>query len=100
MIRTHFDPGLLELQSRNAESVLLVRKLQTWAVVVMSKDREVLRQARAAVDGAGTVAGTESILTAHDNAEWLKSNSKPLAREPAIEPEALEASDIAKIARQ
>src|SRR6185295_9883023 len=44
-LRTDFDPGLLSLQSPNLESVKLVRKLQTWSAVVLSKDLDTLCRA-------------------------------------------------------
>ena len=74
--RTGFNPNLLELQAPRLESVQLVRKLQTFSAVVLSKDLDVLRRARDAVKGLPTVAGTDSILKAHDNAAWLAGNAK------------------------
>lgn len=73
--RTGFNPSLLELQAQKLDSVKLVRKLQTWSAVVLSRDLEDLRKAREALAGARTVARTESILTAYDNAAWLRANA-------------------------
>ena len=47
--RTGFNPNLIELQDPNLESVQLVRKLQTFSAVVLSKDLDLLRRVRDAV---------------------------------------------------
>ncbi len=73
---TGFNPNLLELQAQNLESVQLVRKLQTFSAVVLSKDLDVLRKVRDAVKGLPSVASTESITGAYDNAAWLGANAK------------------------
>lgn len=75
-LRTGFNPGLLELQARNLPSVQLVRKLQTWSAVVLSRDLNTLRAAEEAVAGLPSVGYTESILTAYDNAAWLRNKAK------------------------
>jgi hypothetical protein len=79
--RTGFNPSLLELQAQNLESVQLVRRLETWSAVVLSKDLEALRAARAAVAGSAGVERTESVLSAYDNYEALTTEIPPL---PAI----------------
>ncbi|HEY2585391.1 MAG TPA: MMPL family transporter [Tepidisphaeraceae bacterium] len=78
MMRAEFNPNLLDLQSPGLPSVKLVRKLQTWEAVVLSKDLDTLRRVRDAVEGAPTVAGTESILRAIDNREWLAQHAHEL----------------------
>ena len=72
--KTYFDPGLLQLQAPNLESVQLVHQLQTWSAVELSKDLNILRQTRAALQGAPTVASTDSVLQAYDNAAWLAAH--------------------------
>lgn len=74
--RVRFDPGLINLQAPNLESVSLVRKLETWSAVVLSPDLETLRRVRSAVEGGSTVAGTESILDAFDNHRWLTGEGR------------------------
>ena len=74
-LRSRFDPGLLNLQAPELESVRLVGKLQTWSAVVLSKDLAVLRQARGALAGSPEIASTESLLDAYDNASWLRANA-------------------------
>lgn len=71
MLRTNFDPNLLNLQSPRLESVQLVKKLQTWYGVVLSEDLEQLRAVRKSLVGAKTVKNTDSILEALDNTAWL-----------------------------
>lgn len=79
--RVSFDPNLLNLQAQHLESVQLVHRLQTWSAVVLSKDKELLRDVRDALRDAPTVAKTESILDADDNAAWLKAHEKDI---PAV----------------
>ncbi len=74
--RAGFDPNLLDLQADNLESVKLVRKLQTWNAVVLSKDLAALRSARDAIQNRPTVASTESVLTAYDNLAYLSASAK------------------------
>lgn len=100
MLRTHFDPGLLDLQAQNLRSVQLVRKLQTWSAVVLSRDLDVLRRARAAVEGSPLVAGTDSILTAYDNADWIASNAPPAPRIAWSEPLPVQPADIPALERK
>jgi hypothetical protein len=59
--------------------VRLVRNLETWSSVVLSKDVETLRRARDAVRSSPVVSHTESILTAYDNLAWLKQHERELA---------------------
>ncbi len=69
--RTHFDPGLLNLQDPHAESVKLVHKLQTWDGAVLSPDLSMLRKVRDALIDSPYVASTDSILNAYDNDAFL-----------------------------
>jgi predicted RND superfamily exporter protein len=98
-LRTGFDPGLLELQAPNLRSVQLVRKLETWSAVVLSKDLAALRRAREALRGAGTVARTESVLDAWDNYEAMKQMS-PLPEIAWAEPAAVGAGDVGRLAER
>ena len=77
-LRTRFNPNLLELQAPNLESVKLVRKLQTWSAVVLTRDLSMLRKVRDAVKDAPAVASTESILSAYDNEQWLRDHQSEL----------------------
>jgi hypothetical protein len=76
--RVGFDAGLISLQAPNLESVKLVRTLQTWYGVVLSKDLNVLQRVRMAMQNAPTVASTESVLNAWDNEEFLARNENRL----------------------
>lgn len=96
-LRTGFNPGLLELQAPNLRSVQLVRKLETWSAVVLSKDLAALLRARAALAGAGTVARTESVLDAWDNHEALKQ-VPPLPEIAWAEPASVGAEDVGRLA--
>ncbi|HEX8914236.1 MAG TPA: MMPL family transporter, partial [Humisphaera sp.] len=96
-LRTRFDPGLLNLQAPDLESVRTVRKLQTWSAVVLSKDLGVLRRARAAVEASPEVASTESALTAFDNAEWLGRNATAIRQIKWTEPPALKPADVERL---
>ena len=94
--RTGFNPNLLDLQAQKLESVQLIRKLQSFSAVVLSKDLDLLRRVRVAVTGLPTVDRSDSILKAYDNAEWLAANP----RLPSInwtEPEVLEPDDVLKL---
>ncbi len=73
--RFNFDPSLLKMQAQSLQSVTLIQKLQTWSAVVLAPpaDLQKLRQVRDAVEKLPSVQGTESILTAYDNNDWLKS---------------------------
>jgi hopanoid biosynthesis associated RND transporter like protein HpnN len=97
--RTGFNPNLIELQAQNLESVQLIRKLKTFSAVVLSKDLDVLRRVRDAVKDLPTVAATDSVLLAYDNAAWLAANAKV----PEIhwaEPTPLKAGDVSRIAEK
>ncbi len=98
MSRTQFDPGLLTMQAPNLESVQMVRKLQTWSAVVLSKDLSTLRAARDVASDAPTVASTESILTAYDNLAWLRAHEKELSTINWTEPTPIESQDLPRIA--
>jgi len=78
MQKTYFSPGLIELQVPNLESVRLVRTLQAWSAIVLSRDPAQLRRVRDAVAPLAVVASTESVLEAQDNADWLKHHADPL----------------------
>jgi predicted RND superfamily exporter protein len=95
--RTGFNPNLIELQAQNLESVQLIRKLQAFSAVVLSKDLDVLRRTREAVKDLPTVQSTESILIAYDNAAWLAANAK-IPEIQWAEPAALKAGDVSRIA--
>jgi hypothetical protein len=62
--------------------VQLIRKLQTWDAVVLSRDLGMLRKVKEAVEKSPTVVGTDSILGAMDNDDWLHSHATEL---PAIQ---------------
>jgi uncharacterized protein len=96
--RTHFDPGLIELQVPHLESVELIRTLQTWSAVVLSRDLSQLRQVRDTVVGLDTVASTESALQAEDNRRWLLAQASELPEVNFVPPEKITADDISKIA--
>jgi predicted RND superfamily exporter protein len=96
--RTRFDPGLLTLQAPNLESVKLVRHLQTWSAVVLSRDLDALRRARAAVEGAPGVQRTDSILTAYDNAAWLTEHRGELPQVAWSQPVPVTPTDLERIA--
>jgi predicted RND superfamily exporter protein len=95
--RTGFNPNLIELQAQNLESVQLIRKLQAFSAVVLSKDLDVLRRSREAVKDLPSVASTDSILIAYDNAEWLAANAK-IPEIKWAEPTPLKAGDVSRIA--
>jgi hypothetical protein len=98
MLRNGFNPNLLDLQAPNLESVKLIRKLQSWQAVVLSPDLEMLRKVRDAVRPLPAVAGTESILTAIDNNQWLRSHASDLTKIQWAEPTPIEPSDLPGIA--
>ena len=100
--RVGFNPNLLELQAPQNESVQLVRHLQTWSAVVVSKDVEVLRRVRAALEESPLVGSTESVLGAYDNLAFLRGESGTLAKvrwDDAVGVEAGRLEDIAAGAR-
>jgi hypothetical protein len=95
--KTQFNPNLIDLQAPNLESVKLVKKIQTWSAVVLSKDLNVLRQARVSLAGASTVAGTDSLLNAQDNYEMLHAAAGELKVNWAA-PDPIRAGDLPQIA--
>ena len=95
--KTQFNPNLIDLQAPNLESVKLVKKIQTWSAVVLSKDLDVLRQARASLAGARSVAGTDSLLNAQDNYEMLQAAAGELSVNWAA-PDPIRAADLPQIA--
>jgi hopanoid biosynthesis associated RND transporter like protein HpnN len=97
-LRTGFNPGLLELQAPHLRSVQLVRKLETWSAVVLSKDLAALRRARVALRGAATVERTESVLNAWDNYEALTGQIAPLPKIEWAAPTPLGPGDVARLA--
>jgi predicted RND superfamily exporter protein len=98
MLRAGFNPNLIELQAQGLESVQLVRHLQTWSAVVMSNDLDVLREARKRLDGAPTVASTESLLQTQDNIAYL--NSHPIESIRWAPPTPVQVDDLDGIARR
>jgi hypothetical protein len=100
MPRAHFDPGLINLQVPNLESVKLIRTLQTWVAVVLSKNVEQLRQVRAAVERSPLVASTDSILKAQDNANWLREHAADVPKVDWAEPTPVASADFSEISSQ
>jgi len=98
MLRTHFDPGLLNMQAPNLESVKLVGKLQTWSAVVLTHDLETLRRARLAAAASPRVARTESILLAYDNLAWLREHEGELPVIQWTDPAAVDPDHLPRIA--
>jgi predicted RND superfamily exporter protein len=96
--QTHFNPGLIELQVPHLESVELIRTLQTWSAVALSKDTEELRKVRDAVEGLPAVASTESVLNAEDNRQWLLAHEAEAPAVDFVSPEAVQVSDLGRIA--
>ena len=78
--RAHFDPNLLNLQAPKLESTQLIRKLQTWSSVVLSKDLSMLAKVRAVVEHSAVVDSTESVLNADDNYHWLAEHESELPK--------------------
>jgi predicted RND superfamily exporter protein len=97
---SHFDPGLINLQVPDLPSVSLIRTLQTWVAVVMSKDFDQLRQVRSAVSGLSVVASTDSILNAQDNLAWLKQHASQVPQIQWTEPEPVRAGDLPALSRK
>jgi hypothetical protein len=75
----------------------MVRKLQTWSAVVLSKDLGTLRQARDAMKDSPTVMNTDSILKAYDNLAWLREHEKALPAVNWSEPTPVEPQDLGRI---
>jgi predicted RND superfamily exporter protein len=98
MLRADFDPGLLNMQAPNLESVKLVSKLQTWSAVVLSRDLDTLRHARAAAADSPHVARTESILTAYDNLAWLREHERELRQIQWSDPAPVAADHLPQLA--
>lgn len=98
MVQTGFDPNLLKLQAPGLESVQLVRKLDTWYAVVLADDLDQLARVRAAMAGAPTVDGTESLLEARENFAWLQENRQRVTQVNWQEPPAIKASDVPSLA--
>lgn len=98
MLKAHFDPSLLNLQAQNLPSVKLVQKLQTWSAVVLSKDLEKLRQVRSAVENLSTVAGTDSILRAYDNYDWLRQHQGQIPTIAWTSPQPIQPADLPRLA--
>lgn len=97
-LRTRFDAGLLNLQAPNLRSVQLIRKLETWSAVVLSKDVSALRAARASLSGAKTVDHTESLLDASDNYLALTNLTPPLPDVEWTTPASPVQADLARLA--
>jgi predicted RND superfamily exporter protein len=94
LIVTHFNPNLIELQVPHLESVQMIRTLQTWVAVVMSKDLDQLRQVRSAVERLPSVKSTYSVLSALDNLQWLKAHQDQMPAIAWSPPAPLKASDL------
>lgn len=98
MMKAEFNPNLLDLQSPSLPSVKLVRKLQTWEAVVLSSDLNMLRRVKNAVEGAPTIAGTDSILRAVDNRTWLVQHASDLPHVEWTSPASVTPSDLPNLA--
>jgi predicted RND superfamily exporter protein len=98
MPSTHFDPGLISLQAPNLPSVQLIKTLQTWVAVALSKDTQKLREARAQVADLPVVASTESILDAQDNAQWLRAHASEIPKIDWTPPTPVDPGDLSKLA--
>jgi hypothetical protein len=98
MFQSHFNPNLIELQVPHLESVEMIRTLQTWVAVVMSRDLDQLRQVRAAVDKLPTVNSTYSVLNAQDNLQWLKQRQDQMPTIQWSPPMPLKAADLPTLA--
>lgn len=97
-LRTQFDSNLLDLQPPELESVQLIKKLQTWSAVVMSKDLESLRPVRKAVETAPSVENTESLLDAYDNLQWMREHQGEVPRITWAAPAAVRPADLQRFA--
>jgi hypothetical protein len=98
MLRADFDPGLLNMQAPNLESVKLVSKLQTWSAVVLSRDLQTLRRARQTLVASPQVARTESVLTAYDNLAWLREHEGDLPAIQWADPAPVEPGHLSRLA--
>jgi uncharacterized protein len=95
--RTYFNPNLLDMQAQNLPSVQLVRKLQTWYAVVISRDLSMLRRVRDAVRASPTVDNTDSILEAQDNYGWLQQHQNELPVIDWADPPPIQSTDLPAI---
>jgi predicted RND superfamily exporter protein len=98
--RTGFDPNLLKLQAEGHESVQLIRHLETWSAVELSKDLDVLRAVRKEVSGSPLVSRTESILTAYDNLAWLREHAGELPTIDWADPQPVEPQSLPTLAKK
>ena len=97
-LRVGFDPGLLNLQAQNLESVKLVNNLQTWYAVEISKDLSILRGVRDIVSNDPNVASTDSVLKAVDNQTFLNERENALPTVNWTTPPAIPSGEIVSIA--
>jgi predicted RND superfamily exporter protein len=97
-VRVGFDAGLIDLQAPNLESVQLVRTLQTWYGVELSKDMKLLKEVRAAVQNDPAVASTESVLSAQDIEAFLAKSENRLAPIAWVTPAPVEPGQLGAIA--
>jgi hypothetical protein len=98
MLKAHFDPSLLNMQAQNLPSVKLVRKLQTWSAVVLSKDLHKLRQVRSAVENLSTIADTDSMLQAYDNYDWLQKHAGEIPTIAWTSPQTIQPNELPRLA--
>jgi uncharacterized protein len=98
MLLAKFNPGLIELQVPNLQSVELIRTLQTWMAVELSRDTAQLSQVRDAVAHLPSVQSTESVLNASDNAKWLAAHADQLPTINWSPPNDLQAADMSGLA--
>jgi predicted RND superfamily exporter protein len=94
-----FNPNLLDLQAPNLQSVQLVRKLQTWSAVVLSKDLVMLRKVRDSVRPSPLVASTDSFLEAIDNYHWLQNHKSELPTVNWTTPAPIRPADLPGLAQ-
>jgi predicted RND superfamily exporter protein len=96
--RTEFNPNLIEMQAPNLESVKLVRVLETWSAVVLSRDLDTLRRSREALQGSPLIERTDSILLAYDNYDWLKAHEPEMAKIDWTPPAPVDVNDLNRLA--
>lgn len=92
MLQARFESGLLDLQSKNLDSARLVRKLETWYLVVLTDDADTQRLAHDLLADAPLVQSIDGLVTADDNAAHLADN--PLAAITWTPPTPLQPDDI------
>ena len=97
-VRTRFNPNLLDLQAPDTPAMQPIRKLQTWSAVILSKDLDLLRRARNAIEPSPFVASTNSILNAYDNFDWLQTHRNELPKIQWTQPPAMSPADLGAIA--